>query len=536
LKKQNYILIFFLFISLCNAQTWPWAKSGDGTGLDEGLNVTTDSNGDAIITGIFQSPTITFGTYTLTNSGSYDIYIVKYNINGNVLWAKSIPGAWGYSLSTDESNNIFVCGSFSKPSIIVGSYTLTNSGGPDVLLVKYDSNGNVIWAKSAGTTTSEVAYSVCTDIYGNVFITGSFNATAIQFGTYTLNNSGPYNLFLTKYDSNGNVVWSKSANSSSGSQGNSLSTDTLGNIYLTGYFIGASAILGTYTLSPSGTLLIKYDASGNVIWAKSSIDGTGNSVSVNEKSEVFVTGNYTGSTITFGTNTLINKGNQNVFLVKYDSNGNVVWAKGSGGPGGPYGDYGWSVSSYGSDVLITGGIGGASFTIGTYTLTPPPSLDNMYLAQYDSQGNLIYATALASGGDDQNAVRVDKSCNAYITGDFGGNPFVIGTNSLTSTGGENIFLAKFNFQCQSIGIKESLINTSLVIYPNPTSSSFTVKIEYEINNGKILLINSLGQKIHEQKIIQGENNVITNGLASGLYNCILLEKEQVMSNCKLAIE
>lgn len=94
-----------------------YGQKGRGTSYDEGLGVCTDSNGNIFATGYFISGTIIFGSDTLTNSppqGLSEIFIVKYDPNGNVLWAKSIPGFssdWGFSVSADPSGNVFVTGS-----------------------------------------------------------------------------------------------------------------------------------------------------------------------------------------------------------------------------------------------------------------------------------------------------------------------------------------------------------------------------------------------------------------------------------------
>src|ERR1035437_397511 len=89
------LITFFLFSLVLKAQapSWAWAKSGDGTNDDGAYSIATDASGNVFIAGGFSSPTITFGTYTLTNNGSYDMFLVKYDPSGNVMWAKSAGGA-----------------------------------------------------------------------------------------------------------------------------------------------------------------------------------------------------------------------------------------------------------------------------------------------------------------------------------------------------------------------------------------------------------------------------------------------------------
>jgi len=127
----------------CFAQSpnYLWVKSAGGTSVDVGNSCSTDVSGNIIAIGYFSSSTITFGTTTLTSAGSWDIFIVKYDANGTVLWAKSEGGNSddrGYSCSTDASGNIIATGYFGSSSITFGTTTLTNAGGYDMFIVKLD--------------------------------------------------------------------------------------------------------------------------------------------------------------------------------------------------------------------------------------------------------------------------------------------------------------------------------------------------------------------------------------------------------------
>jgi len=189
----------------CFAQSpaFLWAQRAGGTDSDYGYSCSTDANGNIIATGFFMSPTITFGTTTLTNAnaGMDDMFIVKYDPNGNVLWAKSAGGTSydeGYSCSTDASGNIIATGIFQSPSITFGITTLTNADTGDMFIVKYDPNGNVLWAKSAGGTSNDMGKSCSTDANGNVFVTGYFDSPSITFGSTTLTNAGGDDMFIVK--------------------------------------------------------------------------------------------------------------------------------------------------------------------------------------------------------------------------------------------------------------------------------------------------------------------------------------------------
>jgi len=108
------------------------------------------------------------------------------------LWANSINGTGdnrGNSIATDLLGNIYVSGKFNSPTITLGANTLTNSGGEDIFIAKYAPNGDILWAKSAGGIGYDQSYSVTTDMNGNAYLTGWFRSTNITFGTTILTNA-----------------------------------------------------------------------------------------------------------------------------------------------------------------------------------------------------------------------------------------------------------------------------------------------------------------------------------------------------------
>ena len=185
-----------------NAQSpdWLWANSAGGTTVDRGESIATDLNGNVLVTGFYSSAAITFGSITLTNasaSGTDDIFIVKYDASGTVLWAKSAGGIsddFGRSITTDKDGNVLVTGGFSSPTITFGNMTLTNAVFNDIFVVKYDGSGNLLWAKSAGGNGIENGQSITTDAIGNILITGIFDSPSLTFGNTTISNEGNSNL------------------------------------------------------------------------------------------------------------------------------------------------------------------------------------------------------------------------------------------------------------------------------------------------------------------------------------------------------
>ena len=206
-------IFFLIFSELSPAQSldWMWAKTNTGNYDDYGTSVINDNAGNSYIIGSFYSPTITLGTTTLTNtqSGYSDVFISKYDANGNVSWTKKIGGNIndaGSSIAVDNSGNVFVLGTFHSSSVsVAGKYTLTNTStdsSSDVFIAKLNSSGTTLWAKKINGTSYDYGTGIAVDNSGNSFIVGTFYSSSITLGTTTLTNThnGYSDVFVAKYD------------------------------------------------------------------------------------------------------------------------------------------------------------------------------------------------------------------------------------------------------------------------------------------------------------------------------------------------
>lgn len=397
------------------------------------------------------------------------------------VWAKAMGGTGddiGYSITTDAAGNILTCGSFS--SIVdfdpgPGQLNLTSSGSDDIFISKIDASGNFLWAKRIGGTLPDVAYSIQTDISGNVYTTGTFAGT-VDFdpgpSSFTLASTfgnGNSSIFISKLDASGNFVWAKKMGGAGGlfsDTGNGIYIDATGNIYCTGMFNLSSDFdpgPGTFSLTSSNALDIfisKLDASGNFLWAKS-FGGTGGddiglSITTDNSGNVYTVGNFQG-TVDFdpgaGVFNLISAGVQDIFISKLDASGNFIWAERMGGP---YFDEARSIiiNPLG-EIYTTGNFGG------TADFDPGPAVYNLipgggYISKLDASGNFIWANKI--GGQNANSVSLDGAGNIYSTGyfgfgmigpiDFDPGP---GVFNLTASNYSDIFILKLdasgNFLC-----------------------------------------------------------------------------------------
>lgn len=249
-----------VYIVKFNSQGTPiWGKNAGGsTSTDIGYGITTDPNNNVIITGTYNSPTITFGNITLTSIGGTNCFLTKYDNSGNVIWAKSFGGeAYEYisSICADNSSNIYMSGSFYSHSCSFGNITLNNANtaqnNSDIYLAKYDSFGIPIWAKSFGGILNDGGGKVALDLNGGIYLSGMFSNDTLELGNITLTNTGSYSFFISKLDNVGNTIWGKNYNCSGGIGFDDFETNSQGELIVMGTYSCDSVYLDNNLITNS---------------------------------------------------------------------------------------------------------------------------------------------------------------------------------------------------------------------------------------------------------------------------------------------
>jgi len=305
------------------------------------------------------------------------------------------------------------------------------------------------WAVKAGGAGNDYGKALCTDGFGNTFVTGQFRNTAF-FGADSLVSAGGSDVFIAKYDSSGNVVWVVKAGGAGSDNGNGITRDNAGNIYVTGSFQD-TAVFGSTTLVSSGSSDIftaKYSSAGSLVWVKKAggadVD-EGNSVAIAPVSgDVYITGYFKSVNATFASATLANTtvagGVSDIFVAKYNAAGTLQWAKKAGSPTADAGT-GIAVNPSGG-VFITGYFTGAA-TFGTSLVTSAGQND-VFIAHYDVLGNVQWVQRAGGVADDYgNGVAVDAS-NVYLTGNYQGTA-VFGSHNITGVNNSSdVFIARYD--------------------------------------------------------------------------------------------
>jgi hypothetical protein len=323
---QNYGGFDFFIIKFNDTGDVIWAKSIGGIGYDLSSEVHTDYYGNVYVTGSFENnSTLSLGVTYLTGPAKENVFILKYDSSGVIQWAKSAGINnlnKGNNISTDLSGNIYLSGYFSGDSIIFGDYVLKNYGDLDFFIVKYDSEGNVKWAKSAGGKDQESSRSIIVDNYGFAYVIGSFISDTIFFGKFQLYHELGLGLFIIKYDTNGNEIWAQSFNSRSNIFDSDIALDKNGDIYVSGGF-GGSISFDTIALSSSGktdVFYYKIDTSGHVKWGESfggENDDYCRRNAIDNKGNLYLVTDYQSDSIVFGDSMCFNKGYLDILITKF---------------------------------------------------------------------------------------------------------------------------------------------------------------------------------------------------------------------------
>lgn len=537
-RKVKIKFFSFIMVSLISnlifSQTFQWAKSVEVDDFYTYVRSSTvDPFGNFIYTGSFSSASLTIGNITLyQDTFGYGgvMFVVKCDPNGNVIWAKNAGGksaSGGYSCTSDRDGNIIVTGRFQGPTVSFGSTVLDSIGFlSDIFIAKYDSSGNLLWAKSEGTKSVDDAYNCTSDKFGNIFVTGT---------------NGGYPAFIAKYTSSGSIVWTKKVAGSSFSRGLRCVSDSNGDVYFIGEFNGGTAIMNNTTFLAQGwdIFIAKLDSLGAVI-SFTSISGASSPTctyaGLDKDGSLIMAGNFIGDTIFFNQNIFVTKqstSGADMYIVKYDILRNVLWAKSFGGVKEDY-IYSCSLDSNGS-IFAIGAFKSESINLQINTLYNSGGnlgTYDVFFAKFDSNGNEIWATS-AGGPSDDVGITCASSFNGdiYFAGSFVSHSITFGQNTLSNLNGQDLFITKIS-SSNANSINQLSDTKKIVIYPNPSNKNSKISISLDDNikigpTSTMLIYNDIGEIIFAKKIDAKLTSFDLDNFSAGRYYIKIISNDNL---------
>jgi hypothetical protein len=331
---------------LDNNGNFVWAGAIGGSGNDMSFDIDVDGANNVYVTGEFSGladldPTV--DTLNFSSGGYNDIFISKLDAQGNLAWARHMPGTEygiGHAIDFDTQNNIYVTGSFSQTVDFdpgPGQVNLSASGNYDGFVFRLDTAGNLTWAKAIGGSSYEESYDIAVDNAGSVYLAGFFWSTAdFDPGANVVNltSFGASDAFILKLEGSGNFMWAKQLGGTNYDQARSIDVDAPGNVYTTGSFSSTADFdpaVGTFNLTAAGSadvFVSELNGAGDFLFAKAlggEFDDVGLSVSVSSLGNAHVGGYYYSTSVPVVTTsstiylTNADTGTTNdIFLVKLD--------------------------------------------------------------------------------------------------------------------------------------------------------------------------------------------------------------------------
>ena len=529
-------LIFFLMYSVSantSAQFVDWVHQASDAGLSRALGVSSDGTGNLYVAGTL-SPTSTLDTITINNLGGFDAYVAKYNRQGDIQWAISFGGSdndEAFDISTDLSGNSYVTG-YVGSNAVIGSQTYSSGYSINFFICKVSATGIIQWAKffsNPGGLSEGKAIAV-NGLGQTLAVTGFLTYSA---DLDSLSLTGNYeDVFVAKLDpQTGNVLWAHTGGGFSDDEGQGVAIDASGNIIAAGYY-KVAATFDTVSF-PAGSdhdiFLIKYNSAGNILWAKYAIGpghDDGYKVKTDSYNNIFMEGLYEDG-IDFDGNVLSSAGSFDAYLNKYDENGNLKWILHGGSAGSDYEVFsGFTFDNYGY-LWCTGYFNGAAM-IDTFHVNTAG--EDIVLCRIDTSGQLLNVITYGSNGNDYGyAVAYVPECYIAVAGSFSGTA-AFGTYNLTSGGSDDACIVHIDATC-TIGIHEIQSEKSLTVFPNPASDALNVN---GIEGKTILRIyNALSQCVYEAECT-GPFTIPVRNFPDGLY-FLKSESEKEIRNAVVEI-
>jgi len=466
----------------------PWITYFGGAGLETGYGIATDGNGNMLITGQTFSNNfpVTPGAFQTNRAGRLDVFVLKFNTEGNRLWATYYGGVLndaGRSITTDGSNNVLITGwtwSTGFP-VTPGAFQPSFGGASyDGFVMKFDAAGNRLWATYCGGNGNDLGQGIATDGNSNVVITGYTNSTdfPVTPGAFqTSNNAGSFDAFVVKLNAAGNQLWATYYGGSNLDYAHGIATDGSDNVLITGWTnsINLPVTPGAFQTSFGGdfdAFVVKFDSAGDTLWATyygGILEDHAYGIATDGSSNVLITG-YTNSPnfpITPGAfQTSFGGGDFDAFVVKLDAAGDTLWATYLGGNDI---EEGFGITVDGSNnIYVCGDVYSFDFpatTPGAFQTangggTPPITEDN-YMVRFEPDGNLVCGTYLGGDGHDEMYIGGNIAVYGgvvYMTGTTASDnyPVTAGSYQTVNRGSNDVWIAQLCDDC-TISCSPSLI-------------------------------------------------------------------------------
>jgi len=472
------LLMVFSTIA-AQAPDWEWASSVNSAGSEISTDAASDpTTGDLYIAGSWSSglsegfPSGTAPSTDFSSTyGGVDGFVAKYNNYGDLLWAFKVGGEGGdrvSAISVDPSGYLYITGTFGKgngffsgTSAVTGASSLTNTDRDDFFIAKYDTAGAFQWVRRSESDLHHLSGSALSALSSSVIVSGQNNGTA-AFGPLALTATfGNSDIFVVKYDSSGAEQWLIQGGSDLDDYANGVAADGSG-VYVAGNFRGMELELtgtggNTVTSIPNSKngneeiFLLSCDPNGNFSWGRS-VSGNGKDFCQDitlDGDTLCLTGSIDleSDFPSFPDNPVSSSFHQDIFISAHAKlNGNTGWAMTIPSTN-VGGESGLSiVTDQLGNLSVTGNFKG-DLSFPDGTVLTSEGAEDVFIASYTGAGGFRWAESAGSIGSDYGyGIAAGSSGSLYVAGAYD-QEMILGGLTLPGNGGNNIFAAKINTSC-----------------------------------------------------------------------------------------
>lgn len=511
------------------------APCGEGTVGFGGLRIAQtvqDAAGNSYVTGSFDDRA-TFGTFVLQSPG-YNMFVVKIDPAGTVLWAVRVGRANGFGIAVDAGGNVFVTGGFTRTTAF-GPFSLTSTSvnspsAGNTFVAKLDPTGTFLWAVRAGGNSGSNGKGIVVDAAGNSYVCGSYTATfsTADFGPFRLtNNNNAPNIFVAKLSPAGTFLWATGGGGTQGDDAYGIALDANGNSYITGYVSGSFGVVaqfGTASVTVVGDediVVAKVSPSGVFQWAASGGGATpdvGQRIAVDAQGIVHIVGFFMSARPVFGAAITLSHSNQgtfNAFVATLTPAGTWQWVVQGGGPGDDYG-YDLAVDAAGNTYAA----GSCSYRadFGGTILTTAGDQDVM-VSKISPTGAYLWAMqAGGTGNDKATSAWLRPNGSLTLAGSTLSSLAIFGNQGFTGNpAADTGFLASLAVGPLSVASARSV--PALTLWPNPARSGEAVQVSGLLTRQPVEVRDVLGRLVlvGPMPVAGAVELRLPAGLGSGVY-------------------
>jgi len=471
---------------------WAFATGREGTGND----VLVDDQSNVYIAGHFKgshdfdpSPNVA----QLQAGSLISGFIAKYDNFGNYIWAKMIGNQFNTneitSITIDNSHNLYLSGRFFGNTDFdpdTSSYLMQSAGGSDAFILKLDSNGVFQWSSQIGGDRRDEGNNlVCVGNF--IYAIGAFEDSAQTIhtsGSFNLTSNGDLDSYVSKFDSNGSLIWLKTFGGLHSDFPRAIAADKNGDLVLNGTFRGPVDFdpgPAVYNLDSGYVFTLKLDTAGNFVWAN--------------RIQTFF-----AATNTFG--------------IAVDSANNI-----------------YNVGGFNGVADFDPGIGVANLQ---------SSQGNLFLQKLDANGQFQFAikqNRTSIYNDIRNSITVDSKSDIYLVGEFRDSvdfdpDTTVELRVSASSNWPDLFVQKLSQKILVTSNNETILSKAypeLRVYPNPNDGNFSLSLPNKTGTYEVIIYNNLGQLVLSKALSQGEERLKLN-LKNGNYLIKVISQKGIFEN------